>query len=222
MNLIKFEDVYFSYNNTNVLENINLEINSGDYIYIIGENGSGKTTLLKGLLGLKKPDRGRIIFSDKLDRDEIGYIPQQKDIKSDFPASVFEIVLSGRLNKKRGPFYSRADREAARLNMEKLDIGDLKNRPYKFLSGGQQQRVLLARALCATEKILILDEPDTGLDPEAKEDLYDLLFRLNKNEKISILMVTHDIREDIRRGSKLVTVGDGNIEVSENIGDGND
>lgn len=218
MTLIKFEDVSFSYGSRKILEDINFEINSGDYIYILGENGSGKTTLLKGLLGLKTPSSGSIIMED-LEQNEIGYIPQQKDINRDFPASVFEIVLSGRLtNKGRALSYSAEDKKVACSNMEKLGILSLKNRPYRALSGGQQQKVLISRALCATKKILVLDEPDTGLDMETKEELYGLLCRLNREDRISIVMVTHDVRAHMRNGNSIFHVENGSLYV-EKLGD---
>ncbi len=224
MELIKFRDVSFSYSGKDILTGVNLDINTGDYIYVVGENGSGKTTLIKGLLGLKKPNKGEIIFEASLGRNEVGYIPQQKDIKRDFPASVWEIVLSGRLNNKgKSLFYTRKDKAIANRNMEKLDILALKNKPYKFLSGGQQQRVLLARALCATGKLLILDEPDTGLDPEAKKDLYLILEDLNKNDGITIIMVTHDIKEELlEKENKVFYVNQGRVDILSKIGDRND
>lgn len=224
MKLVEFKNVSLGYGGINIIEDVNFDINTGDYIYIVGENGSGKTTLLKGLLGLKKETKGSIVFEESLSRKEIGYIPQQKDIKRDFPASVYEIVISGRLNNKKNRlFYSREDKDLVIENLKKLDILDLKNKPYRFLSGGQQQRVLLARALCATGKILILDEPDTGLDPEAKKDLYSMLEEINRRDKITIVMVTHDIRRDVRKkNSRVFRVENKSVEIYKELGDVND
>ncbi len=222
MNLINFDKVSFAYNGNIILDEINFSINQGDFIYIVGENGSGKTTFLRGLLGLKKVNSGEIIYSKDLNKNQIGYIPQQKDIKADFPANVMEIVLSGRLNYKKGFFYSSKDKSIAEYNLKKLDILSLRNKPYKYLSGGQQQRVLIARALCATEKLLILDEPDTGLDPEARQELYVLLKHLNEKENITILMVTHDIKQEMINTGKIYRVADGKIAIENDKGDEND
>lgn len=194
MSILECKNISMSYDGVAVFDNLSFNVNNGDYLCIVGENGSGKSTLMKGLLGLKSVTSGEIIYSDGLKKNEIGYLPQQSGAQRDFPASVYEVVLSGRLNK-RGllPFYSHADRQAALGNMERLGILELKNRCYKELSGGQQQRVLLARALCATSKLLILDEPVTGLDPLASSEMYRLISALNKESSITIIMVSHDI-----------------------------
>lgn len=217
MTLMKFEDVSFSYGKNLVLDKLHFEIKEKDYIYIVGENGSGKTTLLKLILGLTSPDKGYIEVGN-FQRNEIGYIPQQKNIDRDFPASVYEIVLSGRLNNKGRRFtYSQKDKKIADLNIEKLGIGNLKNKPYRSLSGGQQQKVLLCRALCATKKILVLDEPDTGLDIETKKELYNILKRLNIEDEIAIIMVTHDIRANMKNGNKIFKLENNNLKI-EKIG----
>lgn len=194
MPIIECKNIAMSYDGVTVFDSLSFEVKSGDYLCIVGENGSGKSTLMKGLLGLKPVKSGEIIYSDGLKRNEIGYLPQQTGAQKDFPASVYEVVLSGRLNK-RGlkPFYSREDKKIAMENMKKLGIDQLKNRCYKELSGGQQQRVLLARALCATSKLLILDEPVTGLDPIASAEMYQIISDLNKNSGITVIMVSHDI-----------------------------
>lgn len=207
--LIEFKDVYFSYNNVDVLKNINLKVCKGDFLYIYGDNGSGKTTLLKGLLGLKKPSRGEIIIQDELKRNQIGYIPQQKIIRRDFPASVEEIVISGRLSSKSTMIgYGDIDKKIAHENMEKLNISNLKDKAFKNLSGGQQQRVLLARALCATKSVLVLDEPSSGLDPLSRDELYRLLGDLNSREDISIIIVTHDRDNIMGENSRIMNIED--------------
>lgn len=193
MALIDVKKLTLSYENMTVIENMSFSVNTGDYLCIVGENGSGKSTLIKSLLSLKKPVSGSIEFGDGLERQEIGYLPQQSGAQRDFPASVFEVVISGCLNS-RGirPFYSSREKKLASENMERLGISSIKNRSYRELSGGQQQRVLLARALCATKKILLLDEPVTGLDPMVTAELYELISKINKSG-ITIIMVTHDI-----------------------------
>ncbi len=193
MALIKCENISLSYDGKNVITNLNLEISSGQYLCIIGENGSGKTTLMKGILGLKKPSDGEIIYGDGLKQNEIGYIPQQSVIQRDFPASVYEVVISGCINSMGlKPFYTKKEKKIALSNMERLGITELKNVPYNTLSGGQQQRVLLARALCATKKILLLDEPVSGLDPVVTAELYDIINSIN-DSGITVIMISHDI-----------------------------
>ena len=168
--LIKCEHVDFGYDNQDAVVDVDMEVNPGDYLCIVGENGSGKSTLMKGLLGLLKPTAGRLTVSDELKGAGIGYLPQQTAAQKDFPATVLEVVLSGCLSRRGWrPFYSRAEKEIAGTNMEKLGITPLKDLCYRELSGGQQQRVLIARALCATTQLLILDEPITGLDPTAHD-----------------------------------------------------
>ncbi len=191
--LIKVENLTLSYENMTVIENLSFDVADGDYLCIVGENGSGKSTLVKALLSLKKPEKGSITFGDGLKKNEIGYLPQQTAAQKDFPASVYEVVISGCLNS-RGirPFYSSRERKMALENMELLGITDLKNRSYRELSGGQQQRVLLSRALCATKKLLLLDEPVAGLDPIVTAELYELIDKINKSG-VTVIMVTHDL-----------------------------
>ena len=193
MALIDVENLTLSYENMTVIENMSFTVNSGDYLCIVGENGSGKSTLIKALLSLKNPVSGSIELGEGLVKKEIGYLPQQSGAQRDFPASVSEVVISGCLNS-RGirPFYSAKERKRAAENMERLGITAIKNRSYRELSGGQQQRVLLARALCATKKILLLDEPVTGLDPMVTAELYELIADINRSG-ITIIMVTHDM-----------------------------
>lgn len=207
MALIECKNTALGYDNQIVLNNLNFEVNSGDYLCIIGENGSGKSTLMKTILGLKSPLKGEIIFGDGLKKNEIGYLPQQTVVQRDFPASVWEIVLSGCLNKCGiNPFYSTANKELAKKNMERMNITTLAKRCYRELSGGQQQRVLLARALCATEKILLLDEPVSGLDPKVTAEMYELIKELN-NRGLTIIMISHDMQAALKYASHILQVG---------------
>lgn len=208
MALITCQDVCLGYDGAAVLHDVNFEVCRGDLLCIVGENGSGKSTLIKGLLGLKAPLSGAITLGDGLKPTEIGYLPQQTELQRDFPASVMEVVLSGRLNGLHGRvFYSRADRAAALENLERMGVDDLKNQSYQALSGGQQQRVLLARALCATKKLLLLDEPVTGLDPVATGELYNLIKLVNLCNGITVIMVTHDIEAALRYSTKVLHLG---------------
>lgn len=203
--LLKCEHADFGYENQDAVVDANLEVKTGDYICIVGENGSGKSTLMKGILGLLKPTSGKITVSDELKKAGIGYLPQQTAAQKDFPATVQEVVLSGTLSRRGNrPFYSRAERKLAAHNLERLGIEHLKQKCYRELSGGQQQRVLIARALCATEQLLILDEPITGLDPSAIQDFYHLIKKLNKEDGITIIMVSHDIGNVISQANKIL------------------
>lgn len=203
MALIEIKNASMGYEGKIVLSDINLKINEGDYVCIVGENGSGKTTLMKCLLGLLSVQSGSINYGDGLKQCEIGYLPQQTVLQKDFPASVSEVVLSGCLNKKHTLFYSKEQKETAAKNMELTGIYPLRKKCFRELSGGQRQRVLLARALCATHKLLILDEPVTGLDPKAASDMYALIKNLNKNG-ITIIMVSHDITASVNNASKIL------------------
>ena len=206
--LLKCEHVDFGYENYDVVKDVSMEIVPGDYLCIVGENGSGKSTLMKGLLGLLKPTGGVLTIADELKRSGIGYLPQQTPAQKDFPATVQEVVLSGCLGKRGNrPFYSAAERKIAQINMEKLGITDLKKSCYRDLSGGQQQRVLLARALCAARELLILDEPITGLDPAAAQDLYKTLTYLNQKEGMAIVMVTHDLKAALKSACTVLHIG---------------
>ena len=203
--LLKCEHVGFGYENQDAVLDVNLEVNEGDYICIVGENGSGKSTLMKGILGLLKPTSGRIGYSEELKKAGIGYLPQQTDAQKDFPATVFEVVISGCLGKRGSrPFYSMKEKKEARANLDRLGIRDLEKSCFRELSGGQKQRVLIARALCATDKLLILDEPITGLDPSAILDFYQLIRKLNQEEKVAILMVSHDMANIVHQGGKIL------------------
>lgn len=208
MALITASDVSLGYDNHAIVKELNFEVNSGNYLCIVGENGSGKSTLMKTLLGLRTPLSGQIHFGDGLKANEIGYLPQQTVIQKDFPATVREIVLSGCQGRcGLRPFYNRQEKELADKNIERMGITGLKNRPYRELSGGQQQRVLLARALCATQKVLLLDEPVAGLDPNVTAGMYALIEKLNM-EGITIIMISHDISAAIRYASHILHIGD--------------
>lgn len=206
MSLITVKNLTLGYDSRAIVSDLNFTVEAGDYLCIVGENGSGKTTLMKTLLGLKKPMAGEITFGEGLRKNEIGYLPQQTFIQRDFPASVREIVLSG-CQSKMGlrPFYNSAEKELAKKNMERMDILDLAKRCYKELSGGQQQRVLIARALCATEKILLLDEPVSGLDPKVTDEMYSLISDLNK-EGVTIIMISHDIKAAEKYASSILNM----------------
>ncbi len=204
MSIIDCKNLSVSYEGKTIVSDVSFSINAGDYLCILGENGSGKTTLMKTLLGLKKPDKGLVLFGDGCSVGnssdatckrvhKIGYLPQQTNFQKDFPATVMEIVLSGTLNGKGfKPFYTKEDKKKAQSAMESLGILDLKKASYMELSGGQQQRVLLARALCSTQDIIFLDEPVAGLDPKVTLDMYEIIRTLNEIG-ITIVMISHDI-----------------------------
>lgn len=195
-------DLSLGYDGVSVCEHVNFLVNKGDYLCVVGDNGSGKSTLMKALLGLKAPDGGEII---KEGIEYIGYLPQQNELQRDFPATVREVVLSGRVAKLgKRLFYTREDKRAAVECMERLGIAELAKKSYGELSGGQQQRVLLARALCATGDMLLLDEPVSGLDPAATADMYNLISELNCKEKITVIMVTHDISAALKYASGVL------------------
>lgn len=202
--LINIEKLTLSYENMTVIRDLDFKVRPSDYLCIVGENGSGKSTLIKALLSLKKPVGGSISFGNGLKANEIGYLPQQTGAQQDFPASVWEVVISGCLNS-RGirPFYSDRERKMAAQNMERLGITHLKKRSYRELSGGQQQRVLLARALCATKKLLLLDEPVSGLDPMVTAEMYELISGINRSG-VTVIMVTHDVPAALKYASHIL------------------
>ncbi|MCR5060385.1 MAG: ABC transporter ATP-binding protein [Saccharofermentans sp.] len=207
MALITIQDLSLGYDSHIIAEGLDLTVNTGDYLCIVGENGSGKTTLMKTLLSLQEPAGGQILIGDGLKRNEIGYLPQQTVVQKDFPASVKEIVISGCQGRcGLRPFYSKQEKQLAMTNMERMGILPLKDRCYRELSGGQQQRVLLARALCATGKVLLLDEPVAGLDPKVTTEMYELIENLNR-EGITIIMISHDIAAAIRYASHILHIG---------------
>ncbi len=202
------ENVTLGYDGKIIRENLNFSVSKGDYLCIVGENGSGKSTLMKTVLGLKNPISGKIIYGDGLNEKEIGYLPQQTDIQKDFPASVFEIVLSGCLTKcGMRPFYSKQEKDLANYQIKRLGLEGLKKRCYRELSGGQQQRVLLARALCSTEKMILLDEPVAGLDPKVTSDMYRLIDELNKKDGITVIMISHDLTAALSFATHILHIG---------------
>ncbi len=208
MALITATDLSLGYDSQVIVSNLNFSVKQGDYLCIVGENGSGKTTLIKTLLHLQEPISGQISNGDGLKKNEIGYLPQQTIVQKDFPASVREIVLSGCQGRcGLRPFYNKEEKMLAKKNMERMGISDLAKKCYRNLSGGQQQRVLLARALCATGKVLLLDEPVAGLDPVVTSQMYELIEGLNK-EGITIIMISHDIASAVRYASHILHIGD--------------
>lgn len=203
--LITCSHVDFGYENHDAVTDLTMEVEEGDYLCVVGANGAGKSTLVKGLLGLLPPTRGSLVVADELKRTGIGYLPQQTIAQKDFPASVGEVVLSGALSGRgRRFFYSAEEKKMAEKAMERLGISDLAKCCYRELSGGQQQRVLIARALCAAGKMLILDEPVTGLDPQAIQDFYRFVRRLNREEGVAIVMVSHDIANAVGQAKKIL------------------
>lgn len=204
MSLISIKGLSLGYGSRLLTEGLDMQVDSGDYICVIGENGAGKSTLIKTLLGLQSPLKGKIMFGDGLKRTEVGYLPQQTVVQRDFPATVEEIVLSGRQGHKGlRPFYNSKDKDIMRSNMERMNITEFAKRSYRKLSGGQQQRVLLARALCASSRLLVLDEPVAGLDPKASEDLYLLIKGLNE-EGVTMIMISHDISAALKYASHIL------------------
>ena len=203
------QNLRVGYDGRAVLQGLNFEVSPGDYLCIVGENGSGKSTLMKTILGLQAPIGGRILTGDGLRKNEIGYLPQQTQVQKDFPASVREIVLSGCQGRcGRRPFYSKDEKQLAAEAMDKMQITQLAGRCYRELSGGQQQRVLLARALCATRKMLLLDEPVSGLDPRVTAEMYGLIETLNREEGITVMMISHDISAALKYASHILHIGD--------------
>ncbi len=206
MSIVKCENLSLGYEGNPIIKDISFSLCEGDYLCVVGENGSGKTTLLKGLLGFIKPFGGIIDIKNA----KIGYLPQQTTEQSDFPVSAYEVILSGCLCRSRLlPFYTKRDKKKAYSAAEKMEISSLMNRCYRELSGGQKQRVLLARALCAAGNLLILDEPVQGLDPVITADMYNLIHNLNKNDGITIIMISHDINASLKYASHILHIGNG-------------
>ena len=207
--LLDCRDAALGYEGKPVWEHLNFQVRSGDYVCIVGENGSGKSTLVKSLLGLLHPMAGEIVRSPSLRSGAIGYLPQQTKAQKDFPATVTEVVRSGFLSS-RGMrfFYTPKEKSTALMHMGKLGVLELKDRCYRELSGGQQQRVLLARALCATQKMLLLDEPVSGLDPKVTAEMYTLIEKLNREDGITVIMISHDVAAAVRYASHILHIGD--------------
>ena len=209
MALITCQDLCLGYDGREILHGLSFEVNNGDYLCIVGENGSGKSTLMRTILGLQRPLAGQILAGDGLRLNEIGYLPQQTPVQKDFPASVWEVVLSG-FEGSCGwrPIYTRAEKKRAEDNIRSMGIEHLTRRCYRELSGGQQQRVLLVRALCATSKLLFLDEPVSGLDPKVTAEMYELIEKLNREQGITVIMISHDIGAALRYASHILHIGD--------------
>lgn len=208
MALLTARDLALGYDGKIIAEDLNFKVEAGDFLCIVGENGSGKTTLMKTILHLLQPMRGEIVTGEGLKQTEIGYLPQQTEIQKDFPASIFEVVLSG-CQSSCGwrPFYNAKEKQRARDNMARMGIAEIADRSYRDLSGGQQQRVLLARALCATEKLLLLDEPVSGLDPRVTSVMYELI-RLLNSQGLTIIMISHDIEAALKYATHILHVGE--------------
>lgn len=208
MTQLTCQNLAVGYEGRAVLENLNFSVCPGDYLCIVGENGSGKSTLMKTILGLQPPVRGRVLTGDGLRKNEIGYLPQQTPVQRDFPASVREIVLSGCQGRCGDrPFYSKGEKQLAQTAMERMQVAALAKRCYRTLSGGQQQRVLLARALCAAQNMLLLDEPVSGLDPKVTGEMYGLIQRLNREDGVTILMISHDMTATLTYASHILHLG---------------
>ena len=214
--LFEVKDLTLGYEKENIIKNISFVVNDKDFIIITGKNGAGKSTLIKGILGLIKPMGGEIIFDESLNRKLIGYMPQETKVDSSFPASVFEIVLSGTINKMGlKPFYSKEEKNKAIDALKILNILNIKNKSFADLSGGQRQKTLLARSLCATDKLLILDEPSNNLDQASREEFYLLLMKLNKELGITIIMISHDQDIDKILGTKQLIIKDDSYEFKD-------
>ena len=210
MALIAMKDVTIAFEGVVAVDHVSFQVEPGDYLVIVGENGSGKSTLMRAMLGLVRPRSGRIVYGSGLAQNRIGYLPQQTAAQRDFPASVEEVVLSGCVNRMGGRcFFNREDRKKAEANMALLDVLDLRKKSYRNLSGGQQQRALLARALCATDAMLLLDEPVTGLDPTAAGEFYDVIRMLNRERGVAVVMVSHDLGGAMRDANKVLQMDRG-------------
>ena len=210
MALITLRDVTIAFEGVPAVEHVSYQVNRGDYMVLIGENGSGKSTLMRAMLGLVHPCAGTVRYGDGLRRNQIGYLPRQTAVQRDFPASVEEVVLSGCINQLGSRFfYGKNLQRKAHEKMALLDIENLSDKSYRTLSGGQQQRVLLARALCATDALLLLDEPVTGLDPGSTQELYGLIRRLNREHGVSVVMVSHDLHGSMADANKVLVVDRG-------------
>ena len=209
MALITCKNASFAYEGRTVIQDLNLQIERGEYLCVIGENGSGKSTLIKGLLGLLPPVRGRVSYGDGLTHSGIGYLPQRTEVQNDFPASVWEVVTSGCRGKSL--FLNTEMRKTAQKNLELLNIDAIRSRSFMELSGGQQQRALLARALCATRSLLLLDEPVAGLDPVVTREMYDIISMLHARQQLTIVMISHDIGAALQYADRILHMSQNGI-----------
>lgn len=210
MALVALKNVTIAFEGVPAVSNVSLTVDKGDYLVIVGENGSGKSTLIRAILGLVKPQKGRVVYGEGLKKNQIGYLPQQTLAQRDFPASVEEVVLSGCVSRLgRRLFFGKAERALAEEKLKMLDALPLRRKPFRVLSGGQQQRVLLARALCATDSILLLDEPVTGLDPDATQEMYGVIRELNQKHGVAVVMVSHDLNGSMRDAGKVLVMNRG-------------
>lgn len=212
MNLINIDNVSFGYSNQmEVIKNININVKENEFIAIVGENGSGKSTLIKCILGLNKVTKGKIEVNGR-----VGYLPQMTDIQNNFPATIEEVIISGTIpNNVKKIWYTKEDKDLAKKIMKELDLYDMRNKSFSELSGGQKQRVLIARALCSTDKIMLLDEPVNGLDPKIVTQIYQLIDKLNKEKGITIVMVSHDIDRALSYCSRVIEITDGKINFDD-------
>lgn len=213
--MIKINNLSLGYDNNIIIKNMSLEIEEGSYVAVVGENGSGKSTLIKGILGLITPKKGSIEFD--INKNDIGYLPQNNEDNSFFPASVYEIVISGCLNNLGlRPFYNKKEKELVNNTLKELNIDKIKNKCFKKLSGGQRQRVLLARAIVSGKKVLVLDEPVTGLDYNSLKDLYNLIDKLNK-KGMTIIMISHDVDKMIEHATHILYIKKDSYSYSKTI-----
>ena len=191
--LLSVKQLSVNYGSVKALEGVNLTVNKGDFIGVIGPNGGGKTTLLKVILGIERPGSGSLIFNKALlDSSDIGYLPQMSQSDVSFPLSIRDVILSGLMHKKTSySRMSRADRIRADEVISDLGLGNLRNRKLEDLSGGELQRVYLGRALVGSPSLLLLDEPGNFVDSAFEQGFYDKLKELN--ESVTILMVSHDV-----------------------------
>lgn len=205
MSILKLDKVTLGYSSKKIVSNISLEIEQGEYVYVIGENGVGKSTFIKGLINLIKPLSGKIIYDKSIKKSDIGYIPQLNTSMQNFPASVYEIAISGTLNNNIfNTKYNASDKALTDEVLKELKIYNLKDKCFRELSGGQQRKVLLARAMTSTSKILIMDEPVTGLDPKATENFYSLIKKLNIEKNITVIVVSHDMKAAVKYADKVL------------------
>lgn len=208
MDIIDVKNLSFGYySGHEILKDINMKVHEGDFLCIVGENGSGKSTLMKCILGLNKVTKGEVTVNGR-----IGYLPQMTEVQNNFPATIEEIVLSGTLpDHIKSVIYKKEDKQKAKEIMEKLELYEMRKKCFYELSGGQKQRVLIARSLCATDKTILLDEPVNGLDPKIVLEIYELLQELNKNQGITIIMVSHDVDRALNYATRVIEVEDGKI-----------